>query len=56
METIGLAERGDYTGLEGILSSLTDDRYAAFRSRIGAYAKTYDDEGIINYIKGAHHG
>ncbi|MCX5814707.1 MAG: ATP-binding protein [Proteobacteria bacterium] len=56
MEIIGLAERGDYTGLEGILSSLTDDRHAAFRRRIRAYAKTYDDEGIINYIKGAHHG
>jgi len=56
MEMLLIAEGGDYTTLEHILSTLTDDMYAAFCRRIRSYAKTYDDEGIINYIKKAHNG
>jgi len=56
MEIIGLVENGNYTGIERILSTLTDDIYAVFCSRVRAYIRTYDDEGIINYIKGARHG
>jgi len=55
-EIAGLVGRGDYTGIECILGSLADDGYAAFCRRIQAYAKTYDDEGIILFIKGVRHG
>ncbi len=50
------AEKGDYTNLERLLNSLTDDIYTAFCNKIRAYAKTYDEEGIIAFIKGADHG
>jgi hypothetical protein len=42
---------GDFSGLERVLDSLAEDEtYTTFCSRIREYAKTYDDEAIINFI------
>ena len=44
-------EMGHFTGLERVLDSLAEDEtYTTFCSRIREYAKTYDDEAIINFI------
>jgi CheY-like chemotaxis protein/anti-sigma regulatory factor (Ser/Thr protein kinase) len=44
-------EMGDFSGLERVLDSLAEDEiYTTFCSRIREYAKTYDDEAIINFI------
>lgn len=46
------AERGEFTRLGRILDELEteDATYSGFCDRIRAYAKKYDDEGIIKYI------
>jgi signal transduction histidine kinase/DNA-binding response OmpR family regulator len=46
------AERGEFTKLESTIDELgkEDAGYSGFCDRIRAYAKKYDDEGIIKYI------
>ena len=46
-------ERGDYAGLEGILDRLEgeDADYSSFCDRIKAYARNYDEEAILEYIR-----
>jgi len=50
---IQYAERGEFTRLERTLTELESDEgaYNRFCDRIRQYAKRYDDEGIVNYLK-----
>ncbi len=44
-------EMGDFSRLERILDSLAEDEtYTVFCGRIREFAKTYDDEAIVNYL------
>jgi CheY-like chemotaxis protein len=50
---IETAERGDFTRLETILEKLEaeDAAYGLFCNQLREFAKKYDNEGIIEYIK-----
>jgi signal transduction histidine kinase/serine/threonine protein kinase/CheY-like chemotaxis protein len=47
------AERGEFTKLERILDDMEseDTAYSGFCDRVKEYARKYDDEGIVDYIK-----
>ena len=51
-------EWGDYRGLERILQDLVDkdSDYGGFCSRIREYARNYEDEAILEYIRASDRG
>jgi hypothetical protein len=52
-EIIQKAELGDFTRLDKILEKLEDEdaAYSSFCFRIREYARKYDDEAIVEYVK-----
>jgi hypothetical protein len=46
------ADRGEFTKFGGTLDELEaeDAAYSGFCEKIGAYARRYDDEGIVQFI------